>query len=109
MEQAIATILSGDLDTASLLILFIIGILTKRFVPWWIHEEVVHKLDEYEEAAPALMDEVSHLIDLLTDNDLDRNPRERITSYDREKREAIRRIRTKREAVAQPHRRKRNK
>lgn len=67
MDKLVDAIINGDLDTASLLMLFIVGILTKRFVPWWVHEEVLEKLDEYEKAAPALLDEVSTLIDLLND------------------------------------------
>lgn len=68
MEKAIETIISGDLNTASLLMLFIIGILTKRFVPWWVHEEALDKLDEYERTAPVLMDEVTTLIDILNND-----------------------------------------
>lgn len=67
MDKLVDAIINGDLDTASLLMLFIVGILTKRFVPWWVHEEVLEKLDEYEKVAPALLDEVSTLIDLLND------------------------------------------
>ena len=68
MEQIILEVLSGKLDGATLLMLFILGILTKRFVPWWIHEEALEKLKEYEDAAPALLDEVSTLIDLINDD-----------------------------------------
>lgn len=65
MEQLLVGILNGDLDAASLLLLFIIGILTKRFVPWWIHEEVLEKLKEYEDAAPELLDEITTLIETI--------------------------------------------
>lgn len=79
MEQIIIEALGGNLDGATLLMLFIIGILTKRFVPWWVHEEALKKLKEYEDAAPVLLDEVSTLIDLLHEEDYDerRNGRER--------------------------------
>lgn len=76
MDQLIVKILSGELDAASLLILFIIGILTKRFVPWWIHEEALEKLEQYESTAPALLDEVGELIDLMQTQ----SGRENITS-----------------------------
>ncbi len=62
MEQAISAIAAGDLNSVSLLMLFIIGLLTKRFVPWWVHEDVLDRLYEYEEATPALIDEFKELI-----------------------------------------------
>lgn len=68
MEQLIIEVLQGNLDGATILFLFIIGILTKRFVPWWIHEEALEKLAEYEDAAPALLDEVSRLIDAINND-----------------------------------------
>ena len=67
MDKLIESLVNGDLDTASLLMLFIVGILTKRFVPWWVHEEVLEKLEQYEEAAPALLEVVDQLNDLLND------------------------------------------
>lgn len=67
MDAVIVQLLSGDFNTATLLILFIIGILTKRFVPWWIHEDVVKKLEEYEEASPELISEVRKLMDIMHD------------------------------------------
>lgn len=71
MDQLITRILGGDLNATSLLMLFILGILTKRFVPWWIHEEVISKLKEYEEKAPALLEEVTTLIDLMSRHESD--------------------------------------
>ena len=65
MDQLITKILAGELDAASLLLLFIVGILTKRFVPWWIHEEALEKLEQYESTAPALLDEIGELIELM--------------------------------------------
>lgn len=61
MDQILVQILNGDLNTQALLILFIIGILTKRFVPWWVHDDVVQELKKYEEDAPQLMDAVQAL------------------------------------------------
>ena len=63
MEQ----FLSSDLTVASLLCAFIIGMFTKRFVPWWIHEEVVKKLKEYEQTAPELIDEMKRMMRVLED------------------------------------------
>lgn len=67
MNELITSLLTGELGATTLLLLFILGILTKRFVPWWIHEDVVKKLEEYESVAPGLVDEISELVDLLSD------------------------------------------
>jgi hypothetical protein len=100
MEQAIIGILSGDLDSASLLMLFIVGILTKRFVPWWIHEEVVEKLQEYEDAAPALLEEVSILVEQIKEDsyysDSIRARRTKIKERQEDLRNALPRTRRKR-------------
>lgn len=70
METLISQILSGgDINAVSLLILFILGLLTRRFVPWWVHEDVVKKLDEYEEASPDLLEEVRKLMKVMNDPD----------------------------------------
>lgn len=66
-DQIIIQLLSGDFNSATLLVLFIIGILTKRFVPWWVHEEVVKKLDEYEKDSPELIDEVRKMMEVMND------------------------------------------
>ena len=63
MEQ----LLSQDLSVTTLLAIFIVGLFTKRFVPWWIHEEVLNKLKEYEETAPQLVDEMQKVLTLLED------------------------------------------
>ena len=68
METILVELLSGKLDGATLLMAFIIGILTKRFVPWWIHEEALEKLAQYEDAAPALLEEVTRLIDTINND-----------------------------------------
>ena len=67
MQPLIDVIVSGDLNTTTLLLLFILGILTKRFVPWWVHEEALEKLEQYEQSAPELLDEIGTLIDILND------------------------------------------
>ena len=61
--------LNGDLDVVTLLFLFITGLLTKRFVPWWVHEEVLEKLKAYEDAAPELITDVRRLIELIDEDD----------------------------------------
>ncbi len=67
MDEIITQIVSGDLNVVSLLMLFILGILTKRFVPWWIHEEVLIKLKEYEDASPDLLVKIRELVEVVND------------------------------------------
>ena len=67
MDRLVETILNGDLNTTSLLLLFILGILTKRFVPWWVHEDALDKLEQYEQSAPELLDAIDTLTDVLND------------------------------------------
>lgn len=57
--------LGTDSQTIILLLLFITGILTKRIVPWWIHNEALEKLKAYEDAAPKLITEIQTLMDSL--------------------------------------------
>ena len=71
MEQLIASLLTGDLSTTSLLILFILGLLTKRFVPWWIYEDMQEKLDLYEKEAPALIQDVKNLLETMEERELE--------------------------------------
>ena len=61
--------LNGDLDVVTLLFLFITGLLTKRFVPWWVYEDVLEKLKAYEDAAPELITDVRRLIALVDEDD----------------------------------------
>lgn len=63
MENAIVALLSGDLSVVTLLLLFILGILTKRFVPWWVYEQTLDELKAYEEDAPKLINKVDALIE----------------------------------------------
>ena len=49
----------------TMLLLFIAGLLTKRFVPWWVYEDVLKKLNEYQDAAPSLISEIRRLMILL--------------------------------------------
>lgn len=58
-------LIGNGADVITLLMLFIVGLLTKRFVPWWVHEEALRKLQEYEETAPELISEVKHLVSML--------------------------------------------
>ena len=58
-------IISGDNEIVMLLLLFITMLLTKRIVPWWLYEETLKKLKEYEEAAPELITETRRLMELL--------------------------------------------
>lgn len=58
-------LIGNDTAVITLLLLFIIGLLTKRFVPWWVHEEVLEKLSEYEKTAPELISEVQRLLNTI--------------------------------------------
>ena len=58
-------LIGNDTAVITMLLLFITGLLTKRFVPWWVYEDVVRQLKEYEEAAPELIAEVKRLITLM--------------------------------------------
>lgn len=80
MNEIITSLLTGELGATTLLLLFILGILTKRFVPWWIHEDVLRKLEEYEEVAPGLVEEVSELIAILNDSSIDDDVKRRRAS-----------------------------
>jgi hypothetical protein len=101
MDQLIASVMNGNFNSTSLLLLFIVGILTKRFVPWWIHEEVLDKLHEYEDAAPQLVEQVTDLIDLLNGGDVS-------TKTLREKQRTIERI-AERKTRHRPRRRVRER
>lgn len=63
MEQ----LFSQDVSVVALLGAFIVGLLTKRFVPWWVYEEALKKLREYEETAPELIDEMQKMMAILED------------------------------------------
>ena len=62
-------LIGSGADVITLLLLFIVGLLTKRFVPWWVHEEALRKLREYEEAAPELITQVQRLVKALDEKD----------------------------------------
>lgn len=64
MESLLTLLLSGDTST-TMLLLFILGLLTKRIVPWYVHEEVVEKLKKYEEQAPEMVEQMELVIKLL--------------------------------------------
>jgi hypothetical protein len=70
-------LIGNDTAVITMLLLFITGLLTKRFVPWWVYEDVVKKLKEYEEAAPELITEVQRLMTLLEDTESIATPRAR--------------------------------
>lgn len=60
--------ISGDNEIVLMLLMFITGLLTKRFVPWWVYEDVLKKLEEYEKAAPELITETKRLMELLSNS-----------------------------------------
>lgn len=65
MESLIVSLLSGDLSVTTLLLLFIIAVLTKRFVPWWVYDSLVAELKVYKEQTPDLLDEIQHLFEVI--------------------------------------------
>lgn len=65
MEPLISSLLAGDLSTSTLLLLFILGLLTKRFVPWWTYEAMEQRLRLYEQDTPSLIKEVKDLLDTI--------------------------------------------
>lgn len=58
-------LIGNDTAVITMLLLFITGILTKRIVPWYVHEEALTKLKKYEDAAPGLITEVNRLMEVL--------------------------------------------
>lgn len=73
MEQTIISLLGGELGVTSLLLLFIIGLLTKRFVPWWVYDAIVEELNVYKEEAPEFLREVHRLLELVEQQDSEKN------------------------------------
>jgi hypothetical protein len=74
--------LGNDNQVVILLLLFITALLTKRIVPWWVHNEALEKLKAYEDAAPKLITEIQNLMESLhqqeqVDNTAPRTPRVR--------------------------------
>lgn len=67
-------LIGSGADVITLLLLFIVGLLTKRFVPWWVHEEALRKLREYEEAAPELITQVQRLVKKLEEAEKPQTP-----------------------------------
>lgn len=64
-------LLASGSSTISLLLLFIIGLLTRRFVPWWVYEDALKKLEEYEREGPKLLEELRTLLDEKNAGNLD--------------------------------------
>lgn len=67
MESLIVSLLSGELSVTTLLLLFIIAVLTKRFVPWWVYDSLVAELKVYKEQTPDLLDEIQRLFEVIQD------------------------------------------
>lgn len=58
-------LVGNDTAVITMLLLFITALLTKRVVPWYVHEEALNKLKKYEDAAPGLISEVNRLMDVI--------------------------------------------
>lgn len=69
MEETIISLLGGELGVTTILLLFILGLLTKRFVPWWVYEALVEELKVYKNEAPELIREVQRLLALVEEED----------------------------------------
>lgn len=79
MEQAVLEILGGELTTDMLLLLIILGFVTKRIVPWWVYETMEQKLKEHEATAPALIEAVEELIEAIDESQGSVSPQVRQT------------------------------
>lgn len=71
MEAVLVSLLSGELSVTTLLLLFIIAILTKRFVPWWVYDALVAELKVYKEQAPDLIDEIQNMYQSMQEKEID--------------------------------------
>lgn len=58
-------LVTEDASVVFLLTTFIVLLLTKRIVPWWMYEDAIDKLKKYEEAAPGLVDRVDKLSETI--------------------------------------------
>jgi hypothetical protein len=57
-------LIGNDTAVITLLLLFITALLTKRIVPWYVHQEALDKLKKYEDAAPGLIENMNRLMEL---------------------------------------------
>ena len=64
MEELTRLATTGEVTTTGLLLFMILCLLTGRITPWWQVKGIKDKLEEYEKAAPQLIDEVQKLIAL---------------------------------------------
>lgn len=67
-------LIGNDTAVITMLLLFITALLTKRVVPWWVYEDVLRQLQEYEEAAPELITEVKRLMTALEEREEELHP-----------------------------------
>lgn len=57
-------LIGNDTAVITLLLLFITALLTKRIVPWYVHQEALDKLKKYEDAAPELIENMNRLMEM---------------------------------------------
>lgn len=57
-------LIGNDTAVITLLLLFITALLTKRIVPWYVHQEALDKLKKYEDAAPGLIENIQRLMEI---------------------------------------------
>lgn len=66
--ELVKLILGGsDAPVVTMLLLFITALMTKRIVPWYVHEAALKKLQRYEDAAPDLISEINNLLDIVAE------------------------------------------
>lgn len=84
-------LLDSDLSVVILLLAFITGLLTKRIIPWWVHDDALEKLKAYEDAAPKLISEIQNLMDMLHEGEDEQDdPQKRRKPYAHTRRKANR-------------------
>lgn len=92
MESLIVSLLSGELSVTTLLLLFIIAVLTKRFVPWWVYDSMVAELKVYKEQTPDLLDEIQNLFEVIQDEKEKNEAAESLSEKTKEVRKEIEQI-----------------
>ena len=66
MEQALFSMLmSAILSPEGLCVTLLVLFITKRIVPYWIHDEALERLKRYEEQTPVLLHEFRELSRLI--------------------------------------------
>ena len=62
MDKSVDTLLTGQYTVESLLMLFILLLITKRIVPWWIYEQLERDYKELKARTESMTDTVDEYI-----------------------------------------------